>query len=75
MKLVSMFDDHNVDHFLCGHKHCGETYKIRDTNVIISGAASAWKDIIFDDYHFYRFDVYGNYVDKEKIYFDDVEMV
>ena len=75
MKLVSLMDEYHIKYFLCGHKHCGEHYKIRGIRHIISGAGSAYKYILDDDYHFYRFDVVGGEVYKEKIYFDDVEIL
>ncbi|HUT53234.1 MAG TPA: metallophosphoesterase [bacterium] len=75
MKLISMFADNNVSYFLCGHKHTGAHYEIRGVHHIISGAGCPYKQIIDDKNHFFRFDVAGSYVSKDKIYFDDVEIV
>jgi hypothetical protein len=75
MKLVSLFADNNVGYYLCGHKHTGAHYDIRGVNHIISGAGCPYKQILDDKNHFYRFDVAGASVRKDKIYFDDVEIV
>jgi hypothetical protein len=75
MKLIWMMDEYNVKYFLCGHKPTDEHYKIRGVRVILGGTASGYKNMVKGDYHFYRFDVSGSYVSKEKIYFDDVELI
>jgi 3',5'-cyclic AMP phosphodiesterase CpdA len=74
MKLVSLMGDNNVSYFLCGHKHCVDHYNIRGFEHLISGCGSAYKELLNDDYHFWRFDVQGAYVSKEKIYYRDVEL-
>jgi len=72
MKLIHMFDEENVTYFLSGHKHSGERYRIRGVKYIISGAGSSYKEILGDDYHFYRFNVAGASIGSEKIAFDSV---
>lgn len=73
--LMAMFDDYNVDYYLAGHKHCWAHEEVRGVDYIISGAGSAYKQVLNDDYHFLRFDVDGSQISKEKIYYEDVEIV
>jgi 3',5'-cyclic-AMP phosphodiesterase len=72
MKIVSLMGDNNVSYYLCGHKHCLEHEQVRGFEHLISGCGSAYKQILNDDYHFWRFDVQGGSVSKEKIYYRDV---
>ena len=74
MKLIYLFDEYEVDYYLCGHMHMGNVEEVRDTTHIVAGAGSAYKQIIDDDYHFWRFDVRGNRVSKDKIYYDDIRV-
>jgi predicted phosphodiesterase len=73
MKLIALMDDYDVKYFLCGHKHSFEHYEIRGIDHIISGCGSSYKQLLNDDYHFFRFDVTGPVISKKKIYYDDVE--
>jgi len=74
MMLTSLFDDYNVDYYLCGHKHTGFEDEVRDTVHLIGGAGSSYKEILGDDYHFWSFDVTGGRIHKKKVYFEDMEM-
>ncbi len=73
MKLVYLFDEYDVDYFLCGHKHTGAHYKVRGCKHIIGGAGCPYKTIVEDRQHLYRFDISGTRISKEKVYFEDLE--
>ncbi len=74
MMLMWMFDEYNVDYYLCGHYHSGLRNQVRGVKHWVSGAGSAYKQILGDDYHFYRFDVEGTSLNAHKIYFEDVDI-
>lgn len=74
MKLISLMNDNNVAYYLCGHKHTGARYKLRDVTAIIGGAGSPNKQIIADTPHFYHFEINGGQIKDQKIHFSDVEL-
>ncbi|MFO8058079.1 MAG: metallophosphoesterase, partial [bacterium] len=73
MKLIYLFDEYDVNYFLCGHKHTGAHYKIRGCKHLIGGAGCPYKMIIEDRPHLYRFDIEGTGIGKKKVYFEDLE--
>ena len=71
-ELIYLFDKYGVEYYLSGHKHSGERYLIRGTWYIIAGAGATYKDIVGDEPHFWRFDIRGEVIHSEKIYFKDL---
>lgn len=72
MKLMYLVEEYGVDYVLTGHKHSIEKHDIGDAVYMSGGTASAQKDAINGDALFYRFEIDGDDIDYDKVYFDDL---